>query len=101
MAKEVKKGAVKNANEVTVTPKTNEKTFPVTPKLRKGTRLRPVIDVMMDENITVSEFANRVGITKQAMSYRFYRDDVYLSAMEKMAEAIGYEFVWSFRKKEQ
>jgi len=33
------------------------------------------------------------------MSLRFINDDCKLSDMEKMAEALGYEFAWTLTKK--
>ena len=55
----------------------------------------------MDENVSLSELGRRIGISRQSMSTRFAVDDCKVSDMEKMADALGYEFIWSFRKKEQ
>ena len=75
--------------------------LPFSPGTKKGSRLRPVFDYLMDENVSLSELGRRVGISRQSMSTRFATDDCKVSDMEKMADALGYDFVWSFKKKTQ
>lgn len=100
MANDVKNEAVKTAAEAVETPKTRAR-LPFSPGTKKGYRLRPVFDYLMDENVSLSELGRRVGISRQSMSTRFATDDCKVSDMEKMAEALGYEFVWSFKKKSE
>ncbi len=100
MENEVKNAAVKTAAETPETQKSRARR-PFSPGTKKGFRLRPVFDYLMDENVSLAELARRVGISRQSMSTRFAVDDCKVSDMEKMAEAMGYEFVWSFRKKPQ
>lgn len=98
MENEVKNAAVKSAAEASVAPKTKAR-LPFSPGTKKGYRLRPVFDYLMDENVSLSELGRRVGISRQSMSTRFAVDDCKMSDMEKMAEALGYEFQWTFKKK--
>ena len=100
MENEVKNAAVKSAAEGTQ-PQNTRARMPFSPGTKKGFRLRPVFDYLMDENVSLSELGRRVGISRQSMSTRFAVDDCKVSDMEKMAEALGYEFVWSFKKKVQ
>lgn len=99
MAKDVNNEALNIASQVSQTPKSRAR-MPFSPGAKKGSRLRPVFNYLMDENVSLSELGRRVGISRQSMSTRFAVDDCKVSDMEKMAEAIGYEFVWSFKKKD-
>ena len=100
MENEVKIAAEKTAAEGPETQKSRAR-LPFSPGTKKGYRLRPVFDYLMDENVSLSELGRRVGISRQSMSTRFAVDDCKVSDMEKMAEALGYEFQWTFKKKEQ
>lgn len=66
---------------------------------KKGWRLRPVFDILIDENISISELARRCGMAKQSMSARFCVDDCRLSEFEKMVDALGYELKMEIKKK--
>ena len=98
MENEVKFAAEKTAAEGPETQKSRAR-LPFSPGTKKGYRLRPVFDYLMDENVSLSELGRRVGISRQSMSTRFAVDDCKVSDMEKMAEALGYEFQWTFKKK--
>ena len=100
MENEVKFAAEKTAAEGPETQKSRAR-LPFSPGTKKGYRLRPVFDYLMDENVSLSELGRRVGISRQSMSTRFAVDDCKVSDMEKMAEALGYEFQWTFKKNEQ
>lgn len=98
MENQAQNAAVKTAVEATETPKSRTR-MPFSPGAKKGSRLRPVFNYLMDENVSLSELGRRIGLSRQSMSTRFAVDDCKVSDMEKMADALGYEFVWSFRKK--
>lgn len=100
MENQAKNEAVKNAAETPV-PANSRTRLSFSPGTKKGFRLRPVFDYLMDENVSLAELARRVGISRQSMSTRFAVDDCKVSDMEKMASALGYEFEWTFKKKEQ
>ena len=63
----------------------------ILPGKKKGTRLRPIFDLLVDENLSIAELARRCGMAKQSMSTRFAVDDCRISEFEKMAEALGFE----------
>lgn len=63
----------------------------ILPGKKKGPRLRPIFDILVDENMSISELARRCGMAKQSMSTRFAVDDCRISEFEKMADALGYE----------
>ena len=95
-----KKSLEQNASEATEKPiKRNVRH--VFPGKKKGSRLRPLFDVLVDENMSISELARRCGMAKQSMSTRFAVDDCRVSDMEQMAEALGYKFVWYLEPKEE
>ena len=62
-------------------------------------RLHPVRRVLFEENVSYAQLAQACKWSKQNMSLRFINDDCKLSDMEKMAEALGYEFSWKLTKK--
>ena len=64
-------------------------------------RLHPVRRVLFEENVSYAQLAQACKCSKQNMSLRFINDDCKLSDMEKMAEAIGYDFSWTFTKKKK
>ncbi|MBQ3812845.1 MAG: helix-turn-helix transcriptional regulator [Bacteroidales bacterium] len=100
MANEVKNAAVESAAQTAQTPNSRAR-MPFSPGTKKGARLRPVFDFLMDENVSLSELGRRVGISRQSMSTRFAVDDCKMSDMEKMADALGYDFEWTFKKRQQ
>ena len=73
----------------------------VLPGNKKGMRLRPFFDILVDNNMSIAELARRCGMAKQSMSTRFAVDDCRCSDMEEMAEALGYKFVWYLEPKEE
>jgi hypothetical protein len=73
----------------------------VLPGKKKGMRLRPFFDILVDNNMSIAELARRCGMAKQSMSTRFAVDDCRCSDMEEMAEALGYKFVWYLEPKEE
>lgn len=62
-------------------------------------RLHPVRRVLFEENVSYAQLAQACKCCKQNISLRFINDDCKLSDMEKMAEALGYEFSWKLTKK--
>ena len=62
-------------------------------------RLYEVKRALFEENMSYAQLAQFCNCTKQNMSMRFINDDCKLSDMEKMAEALGYEFTWKLTKK--
>lgn len=100
MANEVKNAAVESAVQGAQAPNSRAR-MPFSPGTKKGARLRPVFDFLMDENVSLSELGRRVGISRQSMSTRFAVDDCKMSDMEKMADALGYDFEWTFKKRQQ
>ena len=45
---------------------------------------------MIDEDITVSELANRLKTTQPNLSAKFKRNDFRISEIEEIAAALGY-----------
>lgn len=74
---------------------------PLGPTSKRGARLRPVLHCMIDENVTVTELAERLGMSRQGVNLRLAKGDCALSEMEKMAKALGYKFEWKLTKIEK
>lgn len=70
------------------------------PGRKKGERLRPVFDKLVDANMSISELGRLCGIPKQTLSSRFIADDCRLSELEKMAAALGYDVRLTFFKRQ-
>ena len=100
MENEVKNAAVKSAAEG-IQPQNTRARMPFSPGTKKGARLRPVFDYLMDENVSLSELGRRVGISRQSMSTRFAVDDCRVSDPEQMAEAVGCKLVWKLEPIEE
>ncbi|MBR6415549.1 MAG: helix-turn-helix transcriptional regulator [Bacteroidales bacterium] len=60
----------------------------------RGERLKPYREELLERNMTVTEFANRLGVSRQTINFRWNSDDCSLSDAEKMAEVLDCKFVW-------
>jgi len=60
----------------------------------RGDRLKPYREELSNQNMTVTEFANRLGVSRQTINFRWNVDDCSLSDAEKMASVLGCKFVW-------
>lgn len=67
---------------------------------KRGSRLHPVRVLLMEENVPLIELAKLCNTTRQAFYNRFTNDDMKLSEMEHIAEVLGYEFTFEFKKKQ-
>lgn len=67
--------------------------------MSKTVRLRPVVDKMLELDVSYSELSRRLGIRRQSMENRFKNDDCKMSDLEDMAKALGCNIVWTWRKK--
>ena len=56
--------------------------------------------IMIDEKITVTELAKRIGISTSNLSNKLRRNNLYSDDLKKIAEALGYELKIEFIKKE-
>ena len=56
--------------------------------------------IMIDEKITVTELARRIGISTSNLSNKLRRNNLYSDDLKKIAEALGYELKIEFIKKE-
>ena len=55
---------------------------------------------MLTQNVSATELARRVGISRQSMTARLKTDDCKMSDLQEMAQALGCELVWDWVKKE-
>lgn len=68
-------------------------------KTREVNRMAPVLEYLKAVDMPISEVAEKAGLTRQCVNQRINLDDATLSFMEKIADAAGYEFVWTWKKK--
>jgi len=66
---------------------------------KTGRRLRPVVIAMMDENVSISDLADRLGLSRQSVNRWFQVDDIRFTSLEEMVDALGYELEWRLVKK--
>lgn len=77
------------------------RTVPINMTRKGGKRLRPILDCLLDESVSIAELGNRIGLTRQSLNRWFIIDDAKLTQLESVAEALGYELRWGFVKKEE
>ena len=54
--------------------------------------------ILIDENVTVSELANRLNTTQPNLSAKFRRNDFRISEIEEIAAALGYSLNLEIKK---
>ncbi len=82
------------------TKKTN-RTMPFNSSRKTGRRLRPVMIAMMDENISIADLAERLGLSRQSVNRWFQVDDLRFTSLEDIGEAMGYDLEWQLVKREE
>ncbi|MDO5446124.1 MAG: winged helix-turn-helix domain-containing protein [Eubacteriales bacterium] len=75
------------------------KRAPFGKKEKQVSRMAPVLEYLQKAGMPISEVAEKCGLTRQCINQRINLDDCNLSFMEQIADAAGYEFVWSWKKK--
>ena len=53
------------------------------------------------EKVSISALGEKIGKKQANMLNQLARDDFRMSDIENMADALGYDFVWSFEKKKE
>lgn len=76
------------------------RTMPFNSSRKAGRRLRPVMIAMMDENVSVADLAERLGLSRQSVNRWFQVDDLKFTNLEDMVDALGYDLEWQMIKKE-
>lgn len=77
-----------------------KRSIPFNSTRKGGKRLRPVIIAMMDENVSISDLADKLGLSRQSVNRWFQIDDVKFTSLEEIGEALGYDLEWKFVKKD-
>ena len=54
--------------------------------------------ILIDENVTVSELANRLNTTQPNLSAKFRRNDFSISEIEEITAALGYTLNLEIKK---
>lgn len=56
--------------------------------------------ILTYENVKMNELANRLGKSKQTVSMKFSQGDFKESDLKKIGDALGYDVIIQFKKKE-
>ena len=82
------------------TKKTN-RTMPFNSSRKTGRRLRPVMIAMMDENVSIADLAERLGLSRQSVNRWFQVDDLRFTSLEDIGDAMGYDLEWQLVKRSE
>lgn len=63
-----------------------------------SSRMRPVINLLLNESVSLSEIAERIGISRATVSRWLAADDTRLSYLEELGKSLGYHLEWRFVK---
>lgn len=55
--------------------------------------------ICMNENVSTSELADRLGKSPANFSNMLARSNFHISDMKNIADALGYEFTYEFKRK--
>ncbi|MCQ2147806.1 MAG: helix-turn-helix transcriptional regulator [Bacteroidales bacterium] len=72
--------------------------IPINPNRTPSKRMRPAVDLLIDENISIAELAAKMGMSRSSLNRWYQIDDARLSGLEEMAKALGYHVEWKFVK---
>jgi DNA-binding Xre family transcriptional regulator len=61
--------------------------------------VKEIKKLMLEEDISQAELAARLDVTQQNVSSKFKRNDLRISEIASICNALGYEFKISFIKK--
>ena len=71
---------------------------PINTNRKTGKRMRPVLVAMLDENTSIAELADKMGMSRSSLNRWFQIDDAKLSGLDEMAKAMGYHIEWKMVK---
>ena len=61
-------------------------------------RMRPAVDLLLDESISIAELAEKLGMSRSSLNRWFQLDDAKLSGLEEIGKVLGYHVEWKFVK---
>lgn len=73
--------------------------FPMNRNKKKGERLEPLLQVLVDNRITIREIGEAISIPRQTVNMWIVKDDILLSNLEKIADVLNYNLKWEMRKR--
>lgn len=72
--------------------------LPINTNRKNGKRMRPALDTILDENISIAELAEKMRMSRSSLNRWFQLDDARLSGLEELGKALGYHVEWKFVK---
>lgn len=78
--------------------RTLNRNIPINTSRVVGDRMRPALELLLDEKIAIAELAEKMGIARSSLNRWFQIDDAKLSGLEEIGKALGYHLEWKFVK---
>lgn len=72
--------------------------LPINTNRTSSKRMRPAVDLLLDENISIAELAEKLGMSRSSLNRWFQLDDAKLSGLEEIGKVLGYRVEWKFVK---
>lgn len=72
--------------------------LPINPSRTPSKRMRPAVNLLIDENISIADLAEKMGMSRSSLNRWFQIDDTRLSGLEEIGNALGYHVEWKFVK---
>lgn len=72
--------------------------LPINTNRTPSKRMRPALDALLNESVSIAELAERMGISRSSLNRWFQIDDARLSGLEEIGKALGYHVEWKFVK---
>lgn len=76
----------------------HHRSIPINTSRTIGDRMRPALDLLLDEKITIAELAEKMDMNRASVNRWFQIDDTKLSSLEEMGKVLGYHVEWKFVK---
>jgi len=78
--------------------RTLHRSAPINTSRAVGDRMRPALNLLLDEKTTIAELAEKMGMARSSLNRWFQIDDAKLSGLEEIGKALGYHVEWKFVK---
>lgn len=69
------------------------------PRVKIGPRMSPIVRIAEKQGMDIQELCRRSNLSRSGIYLKFANDDCKLSDLEKLADALGYNVRFSFKRK--
>ena len=74
------------------------RSYPINTKRARSKRMRHALSILLDEDVSIAELAERMQMSRSTVNRWFQVDDIRLSSLEEMGKVLGYHVEWKFVK---